>query len=73
MDGIKISGYSAKHIKTEHESKMVLQPYEPKQTGDRGISGVTACGFCQKDSFSVTGLTAFPNSINWNLTEKQML
>lgn len=26
-----------------------------------------------KESSSVMGLTAFPNSINWNLTEKQML
>lgn len=60
------------NIKTEIQSNWFFSLMNlSKQETEESV--FTAYGFCQKDSSSVTGLTAFPNSINWNLSEKQTL
>lgn len=55
------------------KQKISQTGYGPICKEEAVLLGFTACGFCQRDSSSVTRLTAFPNSINWNLTEKEML
>lgn len=67
MYDINISSYSAKQMNIENQSKQLFSFM------DLGKEETENLRLYSMWVFSKRGLAAFPNSINRNLTEKQML